>query len=223
MKNKSNVTLNDAIDFIAEIEGSVEFNVYTTSAHDYLEVSLNSEYQDFSNENNIFKFKNDDKFGKEDLLGTLKDKKASILDSLVSLLNHVKEKTDAYEPIIVNLYINNIKNIKLSGDNIKLDFSNIKLLNVDIDCANFKINNESSMISNLQIRASNLKGRIIYNQDNNKIDIMSNNATLDIYKKDFNGALNIKSSNSNLKNISAGDLNLGELKANLNNSTVNVY
>lgn len=223
MKKKSNVTLNDTIDFIAEIEGSVEFTIYPTSDHDYLEITLNSDYQSFSNENNIFKFKNDDKFGKDDLLGTLKDKKASILDSLVNLLNHVKEKTDSYEPIIVNIYINNINNIKLNGDNIKIDFDNVKLLNANLDCSNLKISNDSSLISNLQIRASNLKGSIIYNQDNNKIDIMSNNTTLDIYKKDFNGALNIKSSNSNFKNISTGDSNLGELKANLNNSTINLY
>lgn len=224
MKNKSNVILNNTSNFIAEIEGSVDFNVYSSaSTNDYLEISLNSEYQSFQQEDNVFKFKNDDKFGKEDLLGTLKDKNTSILDSFISLLNHVKEKTSTYEPIIVDLYIKNIQNIKLTGDNIELHISDVELANINLDCANLKINNNSSKINNLQIRASNLKGSLLYDQSNNKIDIMSNNTTLDIYKKDFNGALNIKSSNSNLKNVSDGDSNLGELKANFNNSTIHIH
>lgn len=124
---------------------------------------------------------------------------------------------DAYD-----IYIKNIKNLDILGDNIKIETNSVALDKVEINCANLKVKTLESNIKILKIQSSNLKGLIDYNENNSNINISSNNSDLTINKLKFDGELSIRANNSNYNNCIYGDKNLGTFIANFNNSNITI-
>ena len=81
--------------------------------------------------------------------------------------------------------------LELNGDNYDLALNNIILKDLSIDCANIDIEGKSYQIEDLKISSSNIKGELLFNENNHKIKIDGNNAKIKVIKGDFNGAFNL--------------------------------
>lgn len=207
--------LNDLTSLVIKVNGSVEIFLNNSETDDYFDIVLNSENQSFEFGNSLILKNNDD-----DLFNF--EKKSTILDSLIGILQEIKNKKDSKRNIRVDIYIKNIKNLDILGDNIKIETNSVALDKVEINCANLKVKTLESNIKILKIQSSNLKGLIDYNENNSNINISSNNSDLTINKLKFDGELSIRANNSNYNNCIYGDKNLGTFIANFNNSNITI-
>ena len=195
--------LNDLTSLVIKVNGSVEIFLNNSETDDYFDIVLNSENQSFEFGNSLILTNNDD-----DLFNF--EKKSTILDSLIGILQEIKNKKDSKR--------NNI----VVSDNIKIETNSVALDKVEINCANLKVKTLESNIKILKIQSSNLKGLIDYNENNSNINISSNNSDLTINKLKFDGELSIRANNSNYNNCIYGDKNLGTFIANFNNSNITI-
>lgn len=218
--NKLIQSLNNLDVFTAEISGTVHLNVFKTTDDDFAELVLNSKDHTYDFEDGILKL-NDN--SETENFNEFKNFTGSVFDVIKTIVTKCKDKSNQIKPMfLANIYINHIQDINISGDNINISINDVTLCTVNINSSNLTINTEQSRIKDLQIRTSNLNGSFVFNENNKKINIIGNNAKINIIKDDFNGKIDIKSNNSNYKQNAVGDALIGEFSANLNNSRINI-
>ena len=92
--------LNDLTSLVIKVNGSVEIFLNNSETDDYFDIVLNSENQSFEFGNSLILTNNDD-----DLFNF--EKKSTILDSLIGILQEIKNKKDSKRNIRVDIYIKN--------------------------------------------------------------------------------------------------------------------
>lgn len=210
-----NVDLNDFDQISIKSIGGVTLNL-NLSDKQYVECQVDSELHSFECDNGIINIVNKDKIGEKDLknLNNMpKNKDTSFFDVVYNLAKDIMELSHnkseySKKNIIVNLYLHKGCKLYLVGDNYNLALNDTLLKVLSVDCANIDIQGKDYQIEELNIDSSNIKGELLFNENNHKIKIDGNNGKIKVVKGNFNGAFNLDGNNLKV------DSNLGYLRAN---------
>ena len=197
-----NIDLNKFDQISIKSIGGVALNI-SLSDKQYIECQIDSELHSFECESGTINIVNKDKVEEKDLrnLNNMpKNKDTSFLDVVYNLAKDVVELSHhkseySKKNLVVNLFLKKDSKLELNGDNYDLALNNIILKDLSIDCENIDIEGKSYQIEDLKISSSNIKGELLFNENNHKIKIDGNNAKIKVIKGDFNGAFNLDGNN----------------------------
>lgn len=227
-----NIKLDNLDHISIESVGGVTLHIFLSETQ-RVECQLNTEMHSISVENGIISIINKDKLDEKNLKNLQnmpKTKDTSFIDVIYNLakdvieLGHNKSELSK-KNIILNLYLNSNISLSLNGDNYDIDLNDSIINNLLIDCANLDIQGKNYAISTLSIDSSNIKGKLLFNEQNHKINIEGNNAKLTIMKGNFDGAFNLDGNNIKVdSNIHYSIARSGDnlFSADLNNGKINI-
>lgn len=217
------------------ITGKVKLNIYSTAGQSYIELVSGYENTDVRlDENNVY-LENKNKISlsghmprteknrqdeNRNPISILADIALDIVDLVGNTSLH-KENT-----LEVNVFLKEYIDLSILGENADLILNKTKLNNVSVNVANVHFSGYDYYIDNFNLNVSNLSGSFLFDTENKKIKIHSNNARINVKtKQEFDGKLmilgnNLKKSGETEAFMRLSNPESGEFISELNNGKV---